>query len=91
VDPENRSFADRCTYPAAESRAGVTGTVIVLVYVASDGSVPNALVDTSSGSSALDDEAVNCLKQNGRFLPKRIGSTAVGSWGRMKFRWSFGD
>jgi TonB family protein len=82
---------EACPYPAAAAESGVTGTVVLLVYIAADGSPTKTAVESSSDSKLLDDSAVDCVQQNLHFVPKRIGSTAVGSWARLRFKWSFGE
>jgi TonB family protein len=85
------AFADSCAYPVEARRDGETGTVILLVYVASAGNAATAQVETSSGSSVLDAAAVACIRTHGTFTPKRVDGVPVGSWGRMRFVWSFGQ
>jgi TonB family protein len=63
----------------------------LLIYVAPDGHATDTSIETSSGSEALDEGAVSCVKEYGHFLPKRVGARAEGGWFRMRFRWSFGD
>jgi TonB family protein len=82
---------DACPYPKAAQESGDTGTVALLVYIAADGSVGKTDVESSSDSKVLDDAAVECVEQKLHFVPRRIAGTAVGSWARLKFNWSFGE
>jgi len=85
------TFANSCAYPDEARRNGETGTVILLVYVSSAGNAATAQVETSSGSNVLDAAAVSCIQNYGMFTPKRVAGVPVGSWGRMRFVWSFGS
>jgi TonB family protein len=80
-----------CPYPAAAEESGDTGTVVLLVYIAADGSPPRTEVESSSDSKLLDDAAVDCVKQNLHFVPRRIAGAAIGSWARLRFKWSIGE
>ena len=91
VDPNGASASDSCPYPDAARSRGDTGTVILLIYVAADGRAADTKIETSSGSDVLDDAAASCVKEFGRFVPKRVGSRAEAGWFRMRFTWSFGD
>jgi TonB family protein len=81
-----------CPYPAEARKEVQTGTVVMLVYVTPDGSTANAELDEdgSSGSPVLDQAAVKCVRELGRFPVKLVGSKPVGYWARTKFVWSFG-
>jgi TonB family protein len=88
---DSPSVDDACPYPAAAQESGDTGTVVLLVYIAADGSPTKAEVESSSDSKLLNDAAVDCVKQNLHFVPKRIAGTAIGSWARLRFKWSVGE
>jgi TonB family protein len=79
---------DACPYPAAAQKNGDTGTVVLLIYIAADGSASTARVESSSDSKVLDDAAVECVEQKLHFVPKRVAGVATGSWARMTFKWS---
>jgi protein TonB len=89
--PNSTAPSDSCPYPDAARRRGDTGTVILLLYVAPDGRAVDTQIETSSGSDVLDEAAASCMKEFGRFVPKRVGARAEGGWFRTKFHWSFGD
>jgi TonB family protein len=89
--PTTPSFDDACPYPAAARARGETGTVLLLVHVATDGSALDTALEKSSGSSSLDEATAACVKTSGRFAIRRNGAKAVSYWGRMKFNWGFGD
>jgi TonB family protein len=89
---EQMESEKNCPYPAQARAAVETGTAVLLVYVSPDGSAANAQLDTdgTSSSPVLDQAAIKCVREWGRFPPKLVGSKAVGYWARTKFRWSFG-
>ncbi|MGO9992910.1 MAG: energy transducer TonB [Steroidobacteraceae bacterium] len=89
--PDSAAASDSCPYPDAARSRGDTGTVILLIYVAPDGRTVDTKIETSSGSDVLDEAAASCVKEFGRFVPKRVGTRAEAGWFRMKFNWSFGD
>jgi TonB family protein len=80
-----------CPYPEEARRQVETGTVVLLVYVSAEGTAANTQIDTSSGSTSLDQAAVSCVQEFGQFAPHLNGKRATGYWGRMKFNWSFGE
>jgi TonB family protein len=82
---------DDCPYPSAAEENADTGTVVLLVYIAADGSPAKTKVESSSNSKLLDDAAVDCVKENLRFVPKHAAGRAIGSWARLKFKWSIGE
>ena len=67
-------------YPASAKRLGITGTVILLIDVAADGSVVKVTVERSSRNRDLDRSAIeaagrwkfNPRIQNGRRVPGRV-------------------
>ena len=63
-------------YPEAARRAGVTGTVLLLVQVRPDGSVRGVSVRTSSGNTSLDRSAVTAVRR-WLFEPARDDGVAV--------------
>jgi protein TonB len=74
-------------YPSASKRLSEEGSVVLLVYVAPNGKVSETKVESSSGIQRLDEAAVKCVTQQGRFEPQKVGNEAVGSWQRMKWVW----
>jgi len=82
--------SDNCPYPKEAVAQGLTGTVSVLVYVASDGRPTKTKMDKTSGSDILDQAAVRCVEQFGRFPAPPSDSSSAGYWGRLRFKWSFG-
>jgi TonB family protein len=91
ADSQEVMNGDKCPYPTEARNRVETGTVVLLVYVMPDGTAPNPQIDTTSGSDSLDQAAITCIRDNGRFQPKLVGNKAMGYWARTKFRWSFGD
>ena len=88
--PNSVTQLNSCPYPKEALSQAETGTVVLLVHVAPDGTVASTQVETSSGSTSLDQGAVSCVEQYGQFTPKIVGKPSAGYWGRMKFNWSFG-
>lgn len=82
-------LGDRCQayYPAVSRRLNEEGSVVVLIYVATDGHPTDTRIETSSGLQRLDDATVKCVMNEGRFEPQRVGSDPIGSWQRMKYTW----
>jgi protein TonB len=58
-----------CSYPAAEHKAGIEGTVVLEITVGADGSVRDAQVIQSSGNGELDRVAAVCAKAKWRYKP----------------------
>jgi TonB family protein len=79
LDPDQaqRSVADE--YPILLQRAGIGGTVDVLVWVRPDGSSEFPQVLTSSGVGQLDMAALRATRGL-RFAPATRGGRPVGSW-----------
>jgi protein TonB len=66
-------------YPLIARRNGVEGTVRLKVLVTRDGRAAQLELDRSSGSSALDNAALEAVK-NWQFVPARRGQEPVESW-----------
>lgn len=66
-------------YPLAARRAGEQGTVTLRVLVTREGLPARVNVEKSSGSSHLDNAALETVK-TWRFLPARQGTEPVESW-----------
>ncbi len=83
------NLGDACSgyYPSASRRLSEEGSVVVLIYVGSNGRVTESKVETSSGIQRLDEATVKCVTSQGRFEPQKVGNEAVGSWQRMKYTW----
>ncbi len=82
--------SDNCPYPKDAMAQGLTGTVSLLVYVTADGKPTKTKMDRTSGSEVLDQAAMRCVEQYGRFPAPPADSSSDGYWGRVRFRWSFG-
>lgn len=63
-------------YPAEEVRAGVTGLVRIRCAIAASGTVDSALVETTSGSTRLDEAALTAVR-TWHFEPAQRGGIAV--------------
>jgi protein TonB len=66
-------------YPLIARRNGVEGTVRLKVLVTRDGRAAQLELDKSSGSSALDNAALEAVK-SWQFVPARRGQDAIESW-----------
>jgi protein TonB len=82
--------SENCPYPRIAVDQGLTGTVFLLVDVASNGRPQKAKIEKTSGSDALDQAAISCVEQFGRFPASPSGSPSGGYRGRMHITWSFG-
>jgi len=66
-------------YPALALRLGEQGTAILKIGIAADGSVSDAIVQTSSGSERLDAAAIAWVKAHWRYKPATRGGAAIAS------------
>lgn len=66
-------------YPPLSRRMGEEGKVILRVSVSASGTADSVDIKTSSGSTRLDDSAVNTVKR-WKFIAAKRGDTAVQSW-----------
>ena len=66
-------------YPRASRRLGEQGTVIVRVFISTQGLPDNAEVRTSSGFARLDQAALEAV-QRWRFVPGRRSGTPEAMW-----------
>ncbi|WP_312316173.1 energy transducer TonB [Stenotrophomonas sp.] len=64
-------------YPAESAAAGETGTVILILDVAADGSVTKVELETSSGFPRLDASAMEAAA-GWRFNPPKVAGKPVG-------------
>ena len=63
-------------YPALSRRRGEKGTVVLRVHVSRQGAAEEVQARTSSGSAALDEAALEAVRQ-WRFVPARQGGEPV--------------
>ncbi|MDD2743361.1 MAG: TonB family protein [Rhodocyclaceae bacterium] len=66
-------------YPPLSRRMSEEGKVVLRVSVNPQGAADSVEVRTSSGSTRLDDAAVNTVKR-WKFIPAKRGESAVQSW-----------
>ena len=66
-------------YPPLSRRMAEEGKVILRVSVSANGTADSVDIKTSSGSTRLDDSAVNTVKR-WKFIAAKRGDTAVQSW-----------
>jgi protein TonB len=66
-------------YPPLSRRMGEEGKVILRVSVTPNGTAEAVEIRTSSGSSRLDESALNTVR-NWKFIPAKRGDVAVQSW-----------
>jgi len=66
-------------YPMSARRRGEQGTVVLKVLVTAEGQAGSVSVQSSSGSQALDQAALEAVK-NWKFVPARQGTQPVEGW-----------
>jgi len=66
-------------YPSRSRRLGEEGKVIVRVRVSSEGHAEDVEIKASSGSTRLDESALQTVRR-WQFIPARRGNDAVASW-----------
>jgi protein TonB len=66
-------------YPTMSRRMGEQGKVLLRVLVNADGSAAQVELKNSSGSSRLDQSALDTVKR-WRFVPAKLGTQAVTAW-----------
>jgi periplasmic protein TonB len=69
-------------YPPTARRLGQEGTVVLLIYVQTDGKVGDVKIHKSSGFDKLDEAAMREAKRSWRFIPAKEGNTPVAEWGQ---------
>lgn len=66
-------------YPSLSRRLGEEGKVVLRVHVGRDGHADEVHVHAASGSSRLDQAALEAVRR-WRFVPARQGEAAVAAW-----------
>ncbi len=66
-------------YPAISRRMGEQGRVTLRVHVAADGNATELQLHASSGSSRLDQSALDTVRR-WKFLPAKLGKEPVAAW-----------
>ena len=74
-------------YPESARVANIEGTAVVGLIISVDGGVSSAWIESSSGSGALDDAAVNAV-YNWRFVPAKQNGVAVEARSRVPVSFS---
>ncbi len=83
IDPKfKRRFQPE--YPPTSRRLGEEGSVVLQVLVATDGSVKDGKVQTSSGFPRLDEAALKHALRAWRFTPGTEDGTPVQTWHSVK-------
>ena len=78
-------------YPMASRLLGEEGSVLLLVYIRVDGGVGEIKVQNSSGSSRLDNSAIDAVRQS-TFAPAKTRSgRSVGSWSKTPYIFRLND
>lgn len=67
-------------YPALSRRLGEQGKVLLRVFVNAEGLAETVELKASSGSSRLDESALETVRGKWRFEPARQGDKPVGAW-----------
>jgi len=86
----NCTYRPAPEYPAIAAQAGVEGSVVLWVYVASNGSVSDVRLYNSSGVNSLD-EAALAAAWNTRWTPAQNNGIAVGVWTTVTYNFSLSD
>jgi protein TonB len=66
-------------YPAISRRLNEQGRVMLRVHVATDGSASEVQLQASSGSSRLDQSALDTVRR-WKFVPARLGKDPIAAW-----------
>lgn len=89
VDPRHRN--PQPDYPATSKRLNEEGTTILSIFIDERGSVTQAQLLTSSGSSRLDDAAMRGVTTRGQkrwhYLPAMKDGIAIGVWQTVAVKW----
>lgn len=67
-------------YPRAARRMGEQGRVTLRVHVTPEGLPSEVRLQGSSGSTALDEAALETVRNKWKFVPAKQGGTAVAAW-----------
>jgi TonB family protein len=86
----NCTFRPAATYPEIAAQAGVEGSVVLWVFVASNGSVSDVRLYNSSGVNSLDDAALSAA-WNTRWTPAQNNGIPVGVWTTVTYNFSLED
>ena len=76
-------------YPAMARRLGEQGRVMLHVLVNADGSAGKVDLRSSSGSSRLDQSALDTVKR-WRFVPAKLGTQPVAAWVLVPIQFTLG-
>jgi len=76
-------------YPAFAQRQGWEGLVLLRVYVLASGKPDRVEIKQSSSRNALDEAALNAVK-NWTFVPSKRGNTAIDGWATVPIEFKLG-
>ncbi len=79
------------SYPSHSRRDGEEGTVLLHVLVGSKGTVERVEIAQSSGFDALDDAALDTVRERWRFVPARHNGLAAESWVLVPIRFALSE
>jgi protein TonB len=74
-------------YPPGAVRLNQEGTTLVMIHVATDGSVSSVQVLDSSGHDSLDDASIRCISARWHFKPAMENGVPVEGTKEMKVVW----
>jgi len=77
-------------YPPAELRAGVGGTVVVIVTIDGNGNVTDVAIEKSSRNRNLDRAAMDAARRS-KFNPAKKGGVGVPSRVRVPYEFNLGE
>lgn len=81
------TFQPAPTYPEMARMAGVEGSVVLWVFVKSDGTVGDVQLYNSSGVASLDDAALAAAPRT-RWVPASNNGIPVGVWTTLTYRFT---
>lgn len=82
-----KQTCEKAVYPKSSLMNEETGTVLLSVLVATDGSVVESKVEQSSGSKALDKAAMK-IYSSCKFKPSVKDGKAQQAWAKLEHIWS---
>ncbi len=86
VNPKGRSTNIPPEYPPSSQRNREEGVVVLQLLIGADGRVKDAKIDKGSGFPALDEAALNGIK-NWRFSPATVDGKPIETPWKVNWRW----
>ena len=73
--------------PREMDGTNATETVVLSVYVQSDGRVGSVRVERTSGIKGIDEAVDRCALVEGRIVPQSKDGNSIASWVRVPVKW----